>query len=120
MPPFGDDPAVGELDHAAASRGQLGIMGDDEQSRAALGEAREQQIHDLRARRGIEIAGWLVGEDDARARCQRAGDRDALLLATRQLGRIMAEAMAQPDRLQLGARAIEGVARAVQFERPAA
>ena len=38
----------------------------------------------------VEIAGRLVGEQDARAVGDGAGDRDALLLAARKLGRAMA------------------------------
>ena len=35
----------------------------------------------------VEVAGRLVGEDDGRPRDERARDRDALLLAARELGR---------------------------------
>ena len=36
-------------------------------------------------RRGVERAGWLVGQQDARIVDERASDGDALLLASRQL-----------------------------------
>ena len=50
----------------------------------------EQQFDDLPPGVVVEIAGGLVGEDDLGTRRQRAGDRHALLLAARQLARIMA------------------------------
>ena len=44
-------------------------------------------VEDLAARRRVEVAGRLVGEHHARARDERAGDGDALLLAAGELGR---------------------------------
>src|SRR4029078_9065767 len=47
---------------------------------------------DLAAVGGVEVARRLVGEHHARARDERPGDGDALLLAAGQLGRAGAEA----------------------------
>ena len=44
-----------------------------------------QQVHDVPAGGGVEIARRLVGKDDRRIVRQRAGDRDPLLFAARQL-----------------------------------
>ena len=41
--------------------------------------------------------GRLVGEDHLRPGDQRAGDRDALLLAARELARPVLDAVAEPD-----------------------
>ena len=41
--------------------------------------------------RRVEVAGRLVGEHDRRPRDERAGDRDALLLAAGELRRAVAE-----------------------------
>ena len=65
----------------------------------------------------VEIAGRLVGDDDGGIGRQRAGERDALLLAAGQLGRIMIEAAAKPDRGNLALRACECVVRAGKLER---
>ena len=43
----------------------------------------KQQVGDLPAGLGVEIAGRLVGDQDGGRGRQRAGDRDALLLAAR-------------------------------------
>ena len=44
-----------------------------------------EERHDLDAGLRVEVAGRLVGEDDLRLADQRARDRDALLLAAREL-----------------------------------
>ena len=44
-----------------------------------------QDVEHLAARPGVEIAGGLVGQDHRGIGHQRAGDRDALLLAAREL-----------------------------------
>jgi hypothetical protein len=59
------------------------------------GTAQERQ-HGV-ARLGVEVAGRLVREDHHRTGHQRARDRDALLLAARQLGWPVAAALLQPD-----------------------
>ena len=49
---------------------------------------------------GVERAGRLVGEDELRSVDQRARDRDALLLAARELVRMMLRDCAMPDRVE--------------------
>ena len=56
-----------------------------------------EQIDDLPAGGAVEIAGRLVGEQDRRIVGERARDRDALLLAARELRRIVMPAVRQPD-----------------------
>ena len=58
--------------------------------------------HDLDARAAVEIAGRLVGQHNFRIVDQRARDRDALLLATGKLARMMIFAALQTDRRQNG------------------
>ena len=55
----------------------------------------EQQVDDARAGNRIEVAGGLVREQHFRPRRKRARDGDALLLAARQLARIVARTLAQ-------------------------
>ena len=56
-------------------------MGYNDERCPGLGAAREEQVGHLFAGRSVEVAGRLVGEDQRRARGDRAGDGDALLLA---------------------------------------
>ena len=46
-----------------------------------------ENLHHLVAHLAVEVPGRLIGEEDAGAANDRAGDRDALLLAARELGR---------------------------------
>ena len=59
-----------------------------------------QQVEHRGARGRVEVARRLVGEQHGRARDQRAGDRDALLLAAGQLGRLVVAALGQADAVQ--------------------
>ena len=70
-----------------------------------------------RAGRLVEIAGRLVGDQDRRVRRQRAGERDALLLAAGELRRIVVEPLGEPDRGELALGARISVAHAGEFER---
>ena len=58
-------------------------MGDDEQGGAAFGLTREQQVHDLGAGGGIQIARRFIGKEQLRARGQGSGNRHALLFPAR-------------------------------------
>ena len=68
---------------------------------------REQEIDDRAPGRLVEIAGRLVGDQQRGPRRQRARERDALLLAARELGGIMAAAArrGRPAPVPLAARA---------------
>ncbi len=92
-------------------------MGDDQQGRAGIALALEEEIEDRRPRRGVEIAGRLVGEEQGRARRGRPGDGDPLLLAARQLRRIMGEPVAEADRLELRPGEVERPLAAGQLQR---
>src|SRR5258705_2740308 len=64
----------------------LGVVRGHDQRRAELVDAREE-LDDLPARHRVEVAGGLVGDEDARPVDERARDRGALLLATGELAR---------------------------------
>src|SRR6266550_6718542 len=64
--------------------------------RMQLGEG----LQHLAAGLGIEIARWLVGHEDRGLADERAGDRDALALAPRQLVGTVADAGRQPEPLE--------------------
>jgi hypothetical protein len=75
-------------------------MRDQHQRRAGLGHQGEHQVGD-RGRVGrVEVSGGFVGEQQARARGQGAGQGDALLLAARQLARIVSRSAGQAHPLQ--------------------
>jgi hypothetical protein len=59
-----------------------------------------QQFEDLRRVVLIEVAGWLIGEEQPRLVDQGAGDRHPLHLATAEVPRRGVELAAQPDLLE--------------------
>src|SRR5262245_49747521 len=91
-------PAVEHLDPAAAARGERRIVGDQQQGGAMPPGEVEQQVDDLAAGFGVEIAGRLVSQQQPRAGCRGTGQRDALLLAARQLAGIVGQPLAEADR----------------------
>ena len=64
--------------------GDIGFMGDDNHRHAAIIELLKQR-HDLDPGAGVECAGRLVSQNKRGIVDQRAGNCDALLLATREL-----------------------------------
>ena len=113
----GRDAPVRQPHHALAPPGQRLVMGDDHQRRSAGLRALEQQFDDVRASRRVEIARRLVREDERRIGGERAGYGDALLLSARKLRGIVPGPMTQPNCVQFGLRAGEGIVRARQFQR---
>src|SRR5579872_5499256 len=111
-----DSPGA-QADRPVAARGEVRIMGDEDERRAALGAQFEEKIDDRLARRFVEIAGRFVGDEDGRPRRQSSGERDALLLAARKLRRIMSEAAGKADRGELGLGAVKRVGRAGELQR---
>jgi hypothetical protein len=64
------------------------------------GDRVAQQREDGRARGGIEVPRRLVGEQDRRLGDQRPRDRHALLLAARQLGRLVVAPLGKADAVE--------------------
>ena len=92
--------AVGEEQDAVGDLGRMRVVRDHHHRLAELLGRRAQELEDAGARLRVEVAGRLVGEHDRRPRDERAGDRDALLLAARELGRTVVAPVGQPDPLQ--------------------
>lgn len=88
------DAAVADLDHAARALRHLAVVRDEDHGVAGGGHLVEQRHHLFAAAR-IERAGGLVGQHDASAVHECTRDRHALLLATRQLVRPVAQPIAQ-------------------------
>jgi len=101
-----------QADHAIGAARERLIVRHEHQGGPAPPVQRQQELDDLLAGRGVEIAGGLVGQEQAGVERDRAGERDALLLAARELDRIVMRAAAKPDVAEQGARAAERVGRA--------
>ena len=73
-----------------------------------LRESSFEQREHFDAALAVERAGRLVGEDDLAAVHERARDRDALLLAARELVRLVLEALGEPERARAALRRARG------------
>ena len=69
--------------------GRVRVVRDHDDGLAVLAVERLQQVEDLVARLAIEVAGRLVAEQQRRIGDDRARDADALLLAARELPRVV-------------------------------
>ena len=93
-----DDPAVAHRHDALGGARDAHVV-RDEHDRLAVGVALAQHRDDLAGGGGVEVAGRLVGEQHARAVDERAGDRDALLLAAGEVaGHARAASSSSPSR----------------------
>src|SRR3954453_10770546 len=92
-----DDAAVREEHHAVRGRRGDRVMGDHHHGLAEVTHALTEEGEDLRAGPRVQIAGGLVRENDLRLGCQSTSASDTLLLAARQLGWMVAEAVGQAD-----------------------
>ena len=100
------DAAVAEGDDARAVLGDVGLVRHQHNRQPALVVEALEDAHHLDARARVEIARWLVGEEKLRVIHQRAGDGDALLLASGELIRMVPEPLAQADRAQCFCRSL--------------
>ena len=77
--------------------GDVGLVRDHDDRDAAFAIERGERLHDLVRRAGVEVAGRLVRQQQARVVDQRARDRDPLLLAAGELARRVALTVAQAE-----------------------
>ena len=87
-------------DDAVHLGGEALVVGGDQRGAAFAAHQVQELGEDGVGGVLVEIAGRLVGEHQRRLVGERAGDRDALLLAARQLGRAMLEPLAKAERAE--------------------
>ena len=76
-----DNHAIIDVQDAAGVLGDVGLMRHQDHRDALVDVQLLEEAHHLGAGLGVQVAGRLVGQDDARIVHQRAGDGHALLLA---------------------------------------
>jgi len=92
--------------HAPRPTRQLQVVGDDDERRARLAVECQQQVRDRPPGLAVEVAGGLVGEQQARAGGEGPSNADALLFAPGELRRIVVESRAEPYALEQVASAV--------------
>ena len=105
---------VEEVDHPVGQARDPGVVGD-QQDRLALGVRAAQQPEHVAGVGAVQVAGRLVGQQQAGLVGQRAGQRDPLLLAAGQPGRRGARLVGMPSSASSSSRrflACRGVAPA--------
>lgn len=97
-----DDLAVGhEQDAVCGFAGESHLVRDDDHGHALLGEVRHD-VQDLVDHLRIESGGRFIEEHDLRLHRERAGDGDALLLATGELRRVFVCLVGNPHAVEAG------------------
>lgn len=91
------EPTSVEAKTAAATGGELEVVGDEQERGTAAGLDGEEELGHCASGSLIEIAGRLVGQEDVGLVRERAGKGHALLLAARKLGREMVHPVRKPD-----------------------
>jgi hypothetical protein len=111
-------------DHAVAQHhttvgvcGDLGIVSHQDQGRTAGAVPFEQQIENVSAVLGVEIASGFVGKDDGRLQDEGSGQCNPLLFTTRKLDWVVMHAISKAytaQEIRSGGAAIAG---SIQFVR---
>ena len=90
------DRAVAQADDAVGEFGGVRFVRHEDHGVSGVVQPVED-VHDLRAGNGIEIARRFVGKDDVRIVHERAGDGDALFLSAGKLGRLHIQFFLEAD-----------------------
>ncbi len=99
LPAIAGDVPVADHDDSPDERGDVRLVGDQDDGDAALAQLLEERHH-LHAGPRVEVARGLVGEDELRLADQRAGDGHPLLLPAREAVRGVVQPVAEPHPLE--------------------
>ncbi len=108
--PVVDDQAVAEHHRPLGVLRDVRFVGDQHDRLAVVVEPLEHR-HDLLGGLRVEVPGRLVGQDQLGIVDERPRDRDALLLAARELARVVVLAPGEADDLEAPARLLLALAR---------
>jgi hypothetical protein len=78
------------------------VVGDHDHRRAVVPVEAPEDLHDLVAHLGVQVAGRLVGQEQLRTPHDRARDGHPLLLPPRELGREVVHARGEAHALEGG------------------
>src|SRR5215475_9387516 len=90
-----DDATVTQRYSARGPIRYFNVMGDDQNGRAKTLVEVIDELQNLLAGVGVEIAGRFIGQQDRRINGKRSSNRDSLALASREFIRKMVDAMSE-------------------------
>ena len=82
---------------ALAFVGEVLVVGDDDEGDAFFAVELEEEVHDVFAGDGVEVAGGFVGEDDFGVVDDGTGDADALFLAAGEVVGLVVDLVVELD-----------------------
>ena len=91
------DSAVADVDDPVRAVCRSGIVADDERRASLLAGQLGDQVEYFACGGRVELTRRLVGDQQVRAACERSTERDALLLAARELAGMRVAAAGQAD-----------------------
>ena len=97
---FAFNESVPHANDALAMAGNIFLVGHDENGDSPVIIERLKRLQDFFGGGGIEVAGWLVGQEEGRLVDQGPGDGHTLLLAAGHLLRVMVHAVSEADKLE--------------------
>ncbi len=113
----GDDAAVAQRDAPVGARGQVVVVRDEDERRPVAPVHLDHEVEDVPAVARVEVARRLVGQKDRRLVGEGARDGHALLLAARELRRIVVRARRQLHVFEESPRTFARVAAAGNLQR---
>jgi hypothetical protein len=105
-----DDDSIAHEEAAVGTGGELGVVGDEDEGGALLAVHGEEEVEDVLAVGGVEVAGGFVGHEDGRGEHEGAGEGDALLFAAGELDGVVVASFGEADAIEEFAGALGGLA----------
>src|SRR5262245_18998739 len=92
-----DELAALQYQHAVHARGERQVVRRHQRGDARVSDELQQLVEDVGRGRWIEVAGWLIGQQEPGRVGKRARNGGGLLFAARQWRRLMREAFTQSE-----------------------
>jgi hypothetical protein len=89
--------SVAQVKLPVAQRGERRVVGDGDKSPPVLAGESQQEVDDPSSCGRVEVAGWLIGEEDAGVVHKRTGDGHPLLFPSAELGGEMVKPTGEAD-----------------------
>src|SRR5439155_3974248 len=96
----GENSFPGHVENLITSFREFRVVRHENGRHSAFAMELGQEVEDAASGFRVEISGRLVGEKETRPARERSGDRDALLLPSRERSRKMGSTIGEPDTIE--------------------